>query len=164
MYRYSQQSKQHLGECHPKLQTLARIGLIRSYQKGLYDFGISDGGRFLWEQKVNMQTGASRTLRSRHRFAWPLDKRGYRIGKFKTPVSHAFDHFIVINGKARWEEALYKTLWKEVWLPTAKELDIEIGGGYFWGWDYGHIQLSWKHYPARYADDEQISRFHLKAA
>ena len=105
--------------------------------------------------KLLKASGASKTLRSRHRFAYPLRSNGTKNGHYKKPISHAFDHFIVINGKARWEEQLYIDLWEAVWLPTAKRLNIKIGGGYYWGWDYGHIQLSWKHYPARYAEEPQ---------
>ena len=155
MYRFSATSRYNLMECHPDLITLAKEGLWLSYKLRLYDFGISDGGRWLSEQRLLKASGASKTLKSRHRFARPLTKDGRINYHYKKPVSHAFDHFIVINGKARWEPEPYIEMWRRVWLPLSKKLGIPISGGYFWKWDYPHIQLSWKHYPARYVDEPE---------
>jgi len=154
MYRFSQTSSAHLTECHPALIKLARDGIVRAWEIGLPDIGISDGGRTMVDQKHMVKVGASWTLNSRHRFAWPLTNAGRKNPHYKKPVSHAFDYFIVINRKARWEFALYQTMWDQVWKPLAVDLNIAINWGGNWkSKDGPHLQLSWAAYPSRYADD-----------
>jgi len=147
-WHYSRRSTRNLNECHLHLIHLAHKGLARSP----YDLGISDGGRTIEEQRHFLEIGASHTMRSRHRYAWPLTPAGNKIRTYQDPVSHAFDFMVYINGKVQWQFGLYQQVWDEVWKPLAQELGYAVNWGGNWrSKDGPHIQLSWQDYPARYA-------------
>jgi peptidoglycan L-alanyl-D-glutamate endopeptidase CwlK len=85
---------------------------------------IIDGKRTLAEQKALVAKGASKTMRSRH-----------LSGK-------AVDIMALVNGKGRWEGALYYKIATHV-LSIAKKLDIKITWGGSWSSfpDLGHFEL-----------------------
>ena len=151
-YKLSKRSKTNTLECHPDLQYIIHQALKVSFDKGLYDFGIIDGGRTLEEQKENVRTGASKTLKSRHLLAYSTNPGFYGdIPDFHTTQwSHAFDFMVYTNGKGRWEFPLYQTMWDEVWQPIGKEAGIKIEWGGNWKMKDGpHIQLKWSEYPVK---------------
>ena len=151
MWVFGSRSRDNLAECHPDLQALAARALLLSP----LDFGIIDGGRTLEEQQEMKAAGKSRTLKSRHRFAWPLTPAGNRSRKYKEPVSHALDFMVYVAGRASWEFPVYQAVWDKAWKPAAEQLGIAVTWGGSWSSfrDGPHIQLSWKHYPAEYARD-----------
>jgi len=149
-YKLSKRSKTNTLECHPDLQYIIHQALKVSFDKGLYDFGIIDGGRTLEEQKENVRTGASKTMKSRHLLAYSTNPGLYgNTPDFDTTQwSHAFDFMVYTNGKGRWEFPLYQTMWDEVWQPIGKEAGIKIQWGGNWKMKDGpHIQLKWSEYP-----------------
>ena len=149
-YKLSKRSKTNTLECHPDLQYIIHQALKVSFDKGLYDFGIIDGGRTLEEQKENVRTGASKTMKSRHLLAYSTNPgiHGNTPDFDTTQWSHAFDFMVYTNGKGRWEFPLYQTMWDEVWQPIGKEAGIKIQWGGNWKMKDGpHIQLKWSEYP-----------------
>jgi len=163
-HKYGAVSWRHLLECRDLLQEHA----VKTLELSPYDLGIRDGGRTLSEQRHYVQIGASRTERSRHRFAWPLKAPINGAGDLErlpagVPVSHAYDYVILINGKYRTEDPLYVTVWEQAILPAAELLGLKLSGGYFWKgangryFDLGHVQLDWSAYPAEYATDAEVA-------
>lgn len=157
---FSDRSLGHLRECHPDLlYRLAPAALLRSP----LDFGIIDGGRTLQDQIELKAQGASWTLNSRHRFAWPLTDKGNLRRAFLWPVAHALDFAVFVRGRLVWDFALYERVYLEAWKPAAAELGIAIQwGGHWKRRDGPHIQLTRAAYPAQYAtpDEEEAAVWH----
>ena len=100
-----------------------------------FTFGITCGVRTLEEQKVLVQKGASKTLKSRHIPA----PNGY---------SHAIDVVAYIDGKVRWDWPLYDKISKAMKAAAkAEKISIEWGGDWVSFKDGPHYQLPWKSYP-----------------
>lgn len=118
-------------------------------EKSPIDFGIISTARTLEEQKQKVAEGASKTLKSRHRWAFPVVAG--QVIRTSGPYSFAWDYACWVRGQLTWEESYYRVVWEEAIKPASLELNIPVSWGGSWGWDFGHVQLSWKHYPAEYA-------------
>lgn len=121
MPKFSTRSEEHLKGVHPDLVRLLREAI----KDTPIDFRIIDGIRTPAEQKELVKKGASKTLRSRH-----------LTGK-------AVDVMALVNGKGRWETALYVTIGAHV-KAVARRLKIDITWGGDWkGFpDLGHFELN----------------------
>lgn len=151
MYKFGKSSRKHLSECHPDLQHLAQLSIVRSFELGLYDFGIIDGGRTDEEQRENIKNGVSWTMNSRHLLKRSINPgvRGNDATEFSmTKWSHAFDFAVYIGPKIKWEFPLYECLYTDVFKVVAKEEGIKIKWGGEWkSKDGPHIQLTTRSYP-----------------
>jgi len=124
MYKFGTTSEKHLQGVHQDLVAVMREAIKYSP----VDFGIVDGLRTKAEQKRYVAKGASKTMKSRH-----------LTGK-------AVDIMCYVNGKGRWEEALYKKVGPHV-KAAAKKLKVAIIWGGDWNWkDWGHFELDVKKY------------------
>lgn len=95
-------------------------------------FVVTEGLRSVERQRVLVDRGASRTMRSRH------------------ITGHAVDVAAVIDGEVRWDWPLYAKL-AEAMKEAAKELNVPIVWGGDWrGFKDGpHFELDRKFYPAQ---------------
>lgn len=98
-------------------------------------FFVNEGLRTLAQQKKNVLSGASKTMKSRHLTGHAvdlvpmldLDNDG------DLDVSWVQKHFTPISVAMK---------------AAAKELNVPIEWGYdLWGWDGPHFQLPWKQFP-----------------
>jgi peptidoglycan L-alanyl-D-glutamate endopeptidase CwlK len=122
--KFGPSSEKHLEGVHPDLVAVMREAIKESP----VDFSIIDGLRTLAEQKKYVAKGASKTMKSRH-----------LTGK-------AVDIMALVNGKGRWEEALYRQIGPHV-KAAAKKLKVAIVWGGDWNWkDWGHFELDVKKY------------------
>lgn len=121
---FNKKSETHFVGVHPDL-----VKVMREAEKASpIKFEIIDGIRTLAEQKINVAKGASKTMKSRH-----------LTGK-------AVDIMCYVNGKGRWEEALYKKVGPHVKAIAAK-LGVALIWGGDWNWkDWGHFELDVKKY------------------
>lgn len=95
------------------------------------DFVVTEGLRSVDRQRVLVDRGASRTMRSRHL------------------TGHAVDLAAVIDGEVRWDWPLYSKL-AAVMKRAADELQVPLEWGGDWKKfrDGPHFQLPWEAYPA----------------
>lgn len=95
------------------------------------DFTVLEGRRTLARQKVLLQQGATRTLKSRH------------------ITGHAVDIAPLVAGSVRWDWPLYNRLAKII-KQAAKEVGVTVEWGGDWKTfkDGPHWQLPHKGYPA----------------
>lgn len=123
-FKFGKSSLGHLQGVHPDLVKVMNAAITASP----VEFGIIDGIRTLAEQKKYVASGASKTMKSRH-----------LKGK-------AVDIMCLVNGKGRWEEALYKKVGPHVKAVAAK-LGVALIWGGDWSWkDWGHFELDIKKY------------------
>lgn len=120
-----------LEQVHPDLVSIVRASAAAWPSNGT-SFRITCGARTIAEQKRLVETGASRTMRSRHLIA----QNGY---------SHAVDIAIFVDGKIRWDWPLYVTA-SQIFKKSALALAIplEWGGDWTSFRDGPHYQLPWK--------------------
>lgn len=138
-YHYGRGSMRRLdGGLHPKLYAVALLAITLSP----VDFAITNVTRSVQQQERNVAKGVSKTMNSRH-----LRKR---VNKW-LECCFALDFVPWIDGKADPEN-----------IPAMKEIiaafkhaaeilgvdGLEFGGE-MWGWDWYHVQLNRKKYPAR---------------
>lgn len=117
--RFSTRSLGHLEGLHPDLLKVMHAAITFCP----IDFGIIDGKRTMAEQKELVEAGASWTLKSRHLTGKAVDVMAY------------------VNGKGRWEEALYKQIGEHV-LKVARNLNVPLVWGGTWKVrDWGHFEL-----------------------
>jgi peptidoglycan L-alanyl-D-glutamate endopeptidase CwlK len=116
----------------PELQALCEAVLAESP----HDFCIVDGVRTHAEQVINVKKGFSRTMRSRHLTGHAIDFAPIKkVGGQWVPDWEAEQKFFVIA---------------KLFCIVATRMKIKIVSGWRdWKWDYGHIQLDWKAYPAK---------------
>lgn len=124
-HRFGKTSLKHLTECDERLERLAPLAL--KYSK--YDFGITQALRTPEEQRENVKSGASQTMKSRHL----PNKNG---------ESEAIDIVIYVNGKQTWDHKYYRKV-AGAFFKAAFELGIPIEwGGHFESFFDGvHYQL-----------------------
>ena len=102
-------SLEELEGVHPDLVKVVK----RAIQITEQDFGVNDGKRTIAEQKCYVESGASKTMESRHL------------------TGHAVDLVPYINGRLRWEWGpIYKIA--AAMQTAAKELKIPIRWGGVW--------------------------------
>jgi len=94
------------------------------------DFTVLEGLRTIERQRQLVNSGASKTMRSRHL------------------TGHAVDLAPMLGGKVSWDWPLYHRLSGFVF-EAAKREGVEIEWGGHWKWADGpHWQLPWDGYPA----------------
>lgn len=101
------------------------------------EFIVTEGPRSVEQQRLNVQHGASETMKSRH--IPSCNACG---------LACAVDLAYVINGTARWDWPLYARLAQYV-KATATKLGVPIEWGGDWTRlrDGPHFQLPWTQYP-----------------
>ena len=108
-YKLGSKSKKELEGVHADLVSVVN----RAIELTAQDFSVHDGIRTLEEQKVLVEKGVSKTLKSRH------------------ITGHAVDLVPYINGKLRWEwEAIYVIT--DAVRTAAQELKIPLRWGGAW--------------------------------
>ncbi|PHS24005.1 MAG: hypothetical protein COA85_08940 [Robiginitomaculum sp.] len=130
----SARSKERLGGVH---RSLARI-VHRALQLSTIDFAVLEGRRSLDRQQLLYESGATRTMNSRHL------------------TGHAVDLGAWVGGSLRWDWPLYEKINQAMQL-AAVELNtpVEWGGDWQSFRDGPHFQLPWGDYPIlRQAQDE----------
>lgn len=123
---------------HPDLVRVVQLAITKS----AIDFTVNEGVRTKEQQKKNIISGASKTMKSRHIPEMNQCKMGCAVdliplldldGDGDLDISWAEEHFGPI-AKAMKE--------------AAAELNITIEWGIdLWGWDGPHFQLPWSKYP-----------------
>lgn len=128
--KWSRRSLDNLKGVHLDLRKICHLALINlTSNHSDLDFVIIDGMRTYQEQLKHYETGASKTMDSRHLY-------GYAI-----------DFMMLVNGKGRWEASYYKIA-APFFKSASRELEVPITWGGDWKWkDWGHIELDRKAYP-----------------
>lgn len=126
-WHFSRRSYDRLAGVRPELVAVATRALLLSP----VDFGVSEGLRTAARQAQLVQSGASKTHRSRHL------------------TGHAFDVVAYIGSEVRWDWPLYEAIAKAVKLAAVDlRVPIEWGGDWQSFRDGPHFQLPWDDYPA----------------
>lgn len=123
MYNLSLRSRQRLSGVNPLL-----VGVVkRAIEITKQDFSVTEGVRNINRQKELVNSGASKTMNSRH-------LTGHAVDLVPYPVSWDWEYFYPIA---------------EAMKQAAEELgvDIEWGGDWKSFPDGPHFQLSWEKYP-----------------
>lgn len=125
-FGFGKQSRAMLAGVHPDLVKVAELAITLSP----VDFRITEGLRSLSRQKRLVETGASRTLNSRHL------------------TGHAIDVVALIDGQVHWDWPLYAKI-----ATAFKEAARRLGVPIVWGGDWRtlkdgpHFELDRKRYP-----------------
>lgn len=110
---------QALRGVHPQLSAVMLLAM--ALMEGDYDFGVTDGVRTLARQQYLVDTGASKTMRSRHL----VQEDGY---------GHACDVIVYHKGRATWDFDDYKRV-AEVVAYAAETLAVRVTWGGDWDRD-----------------------------
>jgi len=121
-FRLGKRSKANLVGVHPDLVKVVELAITLTP----IDFVVLEGVRSLERQRSLVQSGASRTMKSRHL------------------TGHAVDLGALLDGKVTWRTSLYAGLAPHV-KQAAADLGIEIEWGGDWKTfvDMPHWQLPW---------------------
>jgi len=132
MYALSKRSRLNLSHVSADLSIVA----FRAIQITKVDFAIIEGVRTVERQKELFESGASKTMNSRHIAETREDKLG-----------HAIDVAAYVGGGIRWDWPLYIKI-TNAFQRASEELQIPIDCGIDWTSfpDGGHIQLPWTEY------------------
>jgi peptidoglycan L-alanyl-D-glutamate endopeptidase CwlK len=124
-FRFSKRSRQRLDGVHPDLVRVMELAISRSP----VDFTVLEGLRTKERQRQLVDSGASKTMNSRHL------------------TGHAVDVAPMSGGSVSWDWPLYHKL-APVIKEAAEELDVDIEWGGDWTSfkDGPHWQLSWNSY------------------
>lgn len=121
---------------HPDLYAILRLAITLTP----IDFSVTCGPRTKAQQAKNVAKGVSKTMNSRHMMT---HSPGFGL------CCKALDFVPYIDGKPEFEnvEAM-KIILEEGFFHAAETLGIEglESGGWMWGWDWYHVQLSRKKY------------------
>lgn len=125
MFIFGKRSRSNLEGVHQDLIIVMTLALDRSE----IDFGITEGLRTKKRQKELVESGASKTMNSRHL------------------TGHAVDFACYIGGRVAWDWPLYDKVGKTV-KGVAKDYGIHIvwGGDWTSFRDGPHVELSRRHY------------------
>lgn len=124
-YSFSQRSKDRMQGVHPDIVDVMELALSRSH----IDFTVLEGLRSPARQKELYDSGASKTMNSRHL------------------TGHAIDIAPIANGQVTWDWPVYHEL-----APVVKKAAADLGVDLEWGGDWAsfpdgpHWQLSWNTY------------------
>lgn len=104
----------------------------RAAELSQVEFIVTEGLRDLEKQKALYNSGASKTMKSRHL------------------TGHAIDLAAKVAGEIRWDWPLYHKI-SDAMFKAAQELGIEIewGGDWVYFKDGPHFQLPWDKYPIK---------------
>lgn len=120
MYKLSNRSLRRLQGIHPDLKRVVK----RAIKLTEVDFTVLEGLRTLRRQRLLVEKGASRTMRSRHL------------------TGHAVDLGAYVAGQVRWDWPLYYKIADAMKLAAKKEgVNIEWGGDWKSFKDGPHYQL-----------------------
>ena len=126
MFRFSQRSLRNLAEVHPELVKVVH----RALELTEIDFAVIEGLRTPARQRALYQSGASKTMKSRHL------------------TGHAVDLAPYVDGTLRWDWPLFHHL-----AAAMKEAAAELHVPLVWGGDWKsfpdgpHFELSREVYP-----------------
>lgn len=118
MFKFSKSSSSKLASCDPRLRKVMELAIKRSS----VDFGIAEGHRSIKRQKELFDEGKSKID--------GVTKKG----KHNYNPSKAVDIFVVMNGKASWDEKHLCYL-AGVIESCGKELGVDIRMGANWDKD-----------------------------
>ena len=108
-----------------------------------YPCQVIDGVRSFEKQEQYYKAGTSKTLNSRHLTGHAID---FAIWPFGFDQGVSWD--LVKQGKiTKEQESAYYHACVKALKKSAKNLGMNCTFGADWGWDLGHIELSWDHYP-----------------
>ena len=125
-FKFSQRSLRNLEGVHPDLVKVVR----RALELTEVDFVVVEGIRTLEKQKQYFDSGASKTMNSRHL------------------TGHAVDLIAWVDRTVNWNLVHYERI-----AAAMKEAGRELGIPVEWGGDWKtfkdgpHFQLPWKEYP-----------------
>lgn len=132
-YKFGKRSLAELDTCHPDLQKIAHLAIVRTK----VDFGILEGHRNKQKQDTAFHSGASKVK--------------FPNGKHNKTPSEAFDFGIFINGKYEPNTTSYYYYVAGVLQSCASELGIQLRWGGDWDGDgnfkdqtfndLGHIEI-----------------------
>ncbi len=124
-YSLGKKSKQKLKGVHPDLQAV----VYRAIKITTIDFTVLEGLRSLDRQRILFNSGASKTMKSRHL------------------TGHAVDLGAWVDGQVAWDWPLYDVI-AVAMKASADELGIPVewGGDFVTFKDGPHWQLPWKEY------------------
>ena len=136
-FSLSARSSERLGGVHEDLAKVVRLALILS----TVDFTVLEGRRSAARQKQLYQSGATRTLNSRHL------------------SGHAVDLGAWVAGGVRWDWPLYDKIALAMQSAAVKlGVPLEWGGDWKSFRDGPHFQLPWADYPVLRQDQADILR------
>ncbi|PHS25972.1 MAG: hypothetical protein COA84_06895 [Robiginitomaculum sp.] len=135
-FKLSARSSERLAGVHKDLARVVR----RALQLSAIDFTVLEGRRSIERQTQLYESGATRTLNSRHL------------------SGHAVDLGAWVGGGVRWDWPLYETINQAMQLAATEQcVPVEWGGDWKNFKDGPHFQLPWDTYPIlRQAQDEEI--------
>ena len=113
-FKLSKRSLNKLEGVHPDLEKVVK----RAIELTTIDFGVTQGTRTLAEQKQNVATGRSQTMKSKHL----PQSDGY---------SHAVDVVAYVGKNISWEMPLYCAI-AEAFRAAADELNVQLRWGAAW--------------------------------
>ena len=126
-HKFSQRSRDNLRGVHSDLVIVVTTALLTSP----LDFVVTEGLRSRARQQQLVDSGASKTMNSRHL------------------TGHAVDLAVWLDGGIRWDWGLYDRLAVHVKDAAALHgIPIEWGGDWESFRDGPHFQLPWSEYPA----------------
>ena len=126
-HKFSQRSRDNLRGVHSDLVIVVTTALLTSP----LDFVVTEGLRSRARQQQLVDSGASKTMNSRHL------------------TGHAVDLAVWLDGSIRWDWGLYDRLAVHVKDAAALHgIPIEWGGDWESFRDGPHFQLPWSEYPA----------------
>jgi peptidoglycan L-alanyl-D-glutamate endopeptidase CwlK len=164
MNNFGERSLRKLEGVHPDLVRVAKTALAKSSVdfgitegvRSLEKHGITEGVRSLEKQKILYNTGASKTMKSRHLTGHAVDVIAYVNGYTYEP----FSLYVNIAEAFRLSaiEHDVEILWGAAWLKALNYYDsAELAKSTYVKarWDQGkrpfidgpHFQLTWKDYP-----------------
>lgn len=131
-YRFGSRSLKNLEGLHPDLIKVLNLAIQKTEQ----DFFIGEGLRSIERQERLVESGASKTMNSRHLTGHAADIHPY-------PYKGDHDQDGVPNSDD-WDA--YEPIVMAM-REAAEELGIDMTHGWDWGWDAPHHQLTWRSYP-----------------
>ena len=123
MYKFGSKSLKNLQGVHPDLRAVVELAISKTTQ----DFSVIEGVRSEHRQKQLYNSGASKTMNSRHLTGHAVDLAPY-------PLSWDWEYFYPIADAMK---------------DAAEELGVSIEWGGDWKSfpDGPHFQVSWEDYP-----------------
>lgn len=128
----SERSETNLQGVHPDLVRVVRDCAANGVMA--FEFTVIDGLRTVAEERVNVASGASQTMKSRH-----LD-------------GHAVDLMVTMNGQPNWTWPVYEALAGQMKASGVRcKVPLTWGGSWLSLRDGGHFELPWSEYPSTLA-------------
>lgn len=130
MFYFGKRSRKKLVGVHPHLIHVLEDAL----QITPTDFGVSRGVGTVEEQREYVESGASKTMNSKHLIQFD----GW---------SHAVDIFVLVEGKVNWEHKHFRKVIQSIFTAAIdRKVQIEVGALWRDHHDSPHIQLNGKYY------------------